>query len=116
MNNQIEVVSGLNALEVKGLIGSSYLCITSRFHGAASSLNSCVPCLATSWSHKYVELFKTYGFTNNILPLSNFNETSQMITDYLVEDNNSAVRLKLFNSVMHIKQKNREMWNMLWNI
>ena len=37
---RIEVVTGLKGLEVKGLISTSYLCISSRFHGVASALNS----------------------------------------------------------------------------
>ena len=57
LNSDIEIVTNLNALEIKGLISSSYLCISSRFHGVSSALNSKVPCLATSWSHKYEKIF-----------------------------------------------------------
>lgn len=115
LNHKVELVTGLNALEVKGLISSAYLCITSRFHGAASALNTCVPCLATSWSHKYKELFNTYGFEDNILPLADFSASTQMIESYLQPDINKNVRLKLAKTVEEIKFLNADMWNIVWN-
>lgn len=116
INQNIEVVTGLNGLEVKGLISTAYLCITSRFHGAVSALNTCVPCLATSWSHKYKELFKTYGFEDNILPLKDFGCSALMIEDYLQSEKNNQVRTKLLSIVNHIKKQNADMWDMIWKI
>lgn len=116
LDHKIEVITGLNALEVKGLISTAYLCITSRFHGAASALNTTVPCLATSWSHKYIELFKIYGLENNILPLNDFECASLMIEAYLDKDKNNQVREKLAVAVKKIKKQNADMWNMVWKI
>lgn len=116
LTHKVEVVTGLNALEVKGLISTAYLCITSRFHGAASALNTCVPCLATSWSHKYKELFNTYGFDNNILPLTDFNASALMIESYLQPDKNKDIRFKLSEAVEKIKIINADMWNIVWKI
>ncbi len=110
----IQYVSGLNALEVKGLIASAYLTVSSRFHGVASSLNSCVPCLATSWSHKYQELFNDYSMSDCVLPIEDIQGAINMIDNYLDENINSKVRNILRNKVPHIKEENRKMWEFIW--
>ena len=110
----VDVVTGLNALEVKGLIASAYLVVSSRFHGVASSLNSCVPCLATSWSHKYQELFKDYGMTGCVLPLNDVNKAKEMVKDFIDEERNSEIRNILSVKVTKIKEKTKDMWNLVW--
>lgn len=110
----VEVVTGLNALEVKGLIASAYLVVSSRFHGVASALNSCVPCLATSWSHKYQELFKDYGMTGCVLPLNDLKQAEMMVKEYINEDRNSVVRNILSVNVAKIKEKTKAMWSLVW--
>ena len=112
--NDIEVVTGLNALEVKGLISTAKLVITSRFHGLASALNSCVPCLSTSWSHKYEELYKDYNLTDCILPLSDNKKTIQIVSSYLNEDKNNEIRQHLKERLPYIQAKTKEMWNVVW--
>lgn len=112
----VEVVTGLNALEVKGLIASAYLVITSRFHGLASSLNSCVPALATSWSHKYEELYRDYGLEGFILPIENQEIAIEKIMDLLDVDENNRIRKHLEQQVPKIKEQTRKMWNDIWSI
>src|SRR5690606_9348109 len=65
--DKLPILTGLSAKEVKGVIGSSYLVVSSRFHGVASALSQAVPCLATSWNHKYEMLFSDFGQTNTII-------------------------------------------------
>lgn len=113
--NDIEIVTDLNALEVKGLIASAYLVITSRFHGLASSLNSCVPALATSWSHKYEELYRDYDLDSYVLPLDNQQESSEKINKLLDEKENIRIREHLKSQVTKIKDQTREMWTLIWN-
>lgn len=116
ISNDIEMVMDLNALEVKGLISSAYLVISSRFHGVASSLNSCVPCLATSWSHKYQELYNDYNMHDCILPLDNNDKAIERINSYLQADTNQEIRDILKEKVPQIKEKTKSMWNVIWTI
>ena len=116
IGNGIEVVTRLNALEVKGMIASAYVVVTSRFHGLASALNSCVPCLATSWSHKYQELFKDYGMSDFVLPLDNLPKIEKMVNEFLINDNNKNIRNSLSQRVSKIKSETEEMWKMVWNL
>lgn len=116
IGNWTEVVTGLNALEVKGMIASSYVVITSRFHGLASALNSCVPCLATSWSHKYAELFKDYGLSDCVLPLDNNEKAIEKVSSFIDEAQNKEIRKHLAVQVEKIMSQTREMWNVVWSI
>lgn len=116
IENNIEAVTNLNALEVKGLISSAYMVITSRFHGLASALNSGVPSLATSWSHKYEELFKDYGLEGFILPLDNNNIAIERFKELLADDENKRVRNILVSKEDAIKAQTREMWKMIWSL
>jgi len=108
----IEVVDNLNALEVKGLISTARLVVTSRFHGAASSLNSCVPCLATSWSHKYEELFHDYKQDNCVLNVKNLYETEILVNSYL----NSEFYTKKKNELSAIVTKQIEITKQMWRV
>lgn len=114
LGDKIEVVTRLNALEVKGLISKSYLCITSRFHGVASALNSMVPCLATSWSHKYKELFSDYKLDDCVLNLQNEEEIERKVSSFLDENNNIAIRKHLSIQVPIIQAQTEEMWKLVW--
>ena len=116
VKEEIEVVTGLNALEVKGLISTAHLVITSRFHGAVSALNSCVPCLATSWSHKYSELFKDYEQVNCILPLDDLNLALKQVDDFISESNNTKIRLSLQKVLPIIQADTRKMWEEIWSL
>lgn len=116
VGKEIEVVNGLNALEVKGMISSAYLVISSRFHGVASSLNTCVPCLATSWSHKYEELFKDYKQKDCVLPLDNIKLAIQMINNLMDPNKNQEMRKALQIMKPQIQNETRKMWKEIWSL
>ena len=114
--DNIEMVTDLNALEIKGLISSAYLVITSRFHGLASALNSCVPALSTSWSHKYEELYHDYALDSYVFPLDDSVKAIEEIKKLLDADENNRIREHLKNQVPFVKKQTREMWDIIWNL
>jgi len=113
-DNKYEIATGLNAKEVKGLIGDAYLVISSRFHGVASALNQGVPCLATSWNHKYEMLFEDFGQSGSVLNVEDdWTKTQQKLTaTILAHDEISALLLK---KKEELTAKTKEMWNQIWN-
>ena len=117
IGNDIDVVTGLNALEVKGMISSSFMVVTSRFHGLASALNCGVPSLATSWSHKYKSLFLDYELDDSyILPLDNVEKVIVQVKRILGADENEKIRKHINEQVPRIKIQTIEMWNQVWNL
>jgi len=114
IQNPLFIVNNLNALEVKGVISQSYMLVSSRYHGAASALNTGVPCLATSWSHKYEELFKDYEQYDCLLEFSNIEKTLKKMNDFLSIENNHLISEKLKMTKPIILLKNREMWEGIW--
>lgn len=116
IGGDIEVVTRLNALEVKGMIASAYVVVTSRFHGLASALNSCVPSLATSWSHKYAELFNDYGLSDSVLPLDNNDVAVEKLSRILDKNNNEKIRHHLSIQVGKVKNQTKEMWKTIWSL
>lgn len=115
LNNMIDVVTGLDAFEVKGIISSAYLVISSRFHGVASALNSCVPCLSTSWSHKYEQLFSDYDQKDCVLPLDNEEYCLNKVEEFLNEDIHEKIKAVLKKKLPYVQEETRKMWNEVWN-
>lgn len=112
--HHVEVISGLNAVKTKGVISTSYMIISSRFHGVANSLSCGVPCLATSWSHKYKKLLEEYGQDDCLLDLIDQNSVIEKINKMLISEKNKEVRFTLGKKNVEVRSKNREMWDEIW--
>ena len=110
----IPMVSDLNALDTKGIISESLMVVSSRFHGVASSLSSGVPCLATSWSHKYQLLFEDYEQDDCILDVSDLLGCKERVSRLLDESENQNRRSFLRIQADNNKLASRNMWNVVW--
>jgi colanic acid/amylovoran biosynthesis protein len=47
--------------EPKAISGRAEFVITTRYHALIAALSQAVPCLGTSWCHKYNQVFNEFG-------------------------------------------------------
>lgn len=115
LNQNIEIIDEDDPVFVKGIIGASTAVICSRFHGCVSALSQTTPCIGTSWSHKYEELFSEYDRSNFLL---GSNSSQQDIENQLAlfisksDENyeNYLQRIEVY------KQQARNMWQDIFSI
>lgn len=113
-SKSVDIVTGLNAIETKGMIAASYMVISSRFHGVANALSSGVPCLATSWSHKYQKLLEEYDQHDKLIDLSDMGKALVKIDNMLDQSSNDEIRYVLNERNEMVEAKNRNMWDVIW--
>lgn len=112
LKKPIPIVKNKNAIEIKGIIGSCYAVITSRFHGLVSALSQGVPCLATTWSHKYMRLMEDYQYSEGLIAdmeidVETLEAKMKSITD---PESNQSVRKHLLEKSKIQKQLSVNMW------
>ena len=112
-SHKIILLSNLDALEVKRIIGSSKLLISSRFHGVVSGLTQGVPTLCTSWSHKYFELLKEHSCEGNIL---NVNDVQQSMTIIQQALENPEEYVSKDGCLNRIKEQSEIMWDEVFDL
>jgi polysaccharide pyruvyl transferase WcaK-like protein len=112
---KLPVVGDINAIIIKGIISEAYIVISSRFHGVASALSSCVPCLATSWSHKYQLLFEDYKQEDCLLDINDLALCKDRANYVLDIENNQNIRNRLVVELDTNKKKVNEMWKLIWD-
>lgn len=111
---KLDIVTNLPAKEIKGIIGQSKMIITSRFHGVASALSQGVPCIATSWNHKYEMLFRDFGQSNCIIKANDTVESNLFIVERIYE-NVDTIKIQLQDKKLNLIKKIDEMWNSIFN-
>ncbi|MDR6984097.1 colanic acid/amylovoran biosynthesis protein [Rheinheimera pacifica] len=107
-----QIVQIEDPLAVKAFIGKAELAISSRFHGAVNALSQGVPCIATSWSHKYHAMMTDFGMGDYcVAELS-----EQNLLDALEQllDNRTALAAEVKQKAAALKQQNAAMWQRLY--
>lgn len=110
LSKKIEIIEPNSALEVKAIINQSKTVFCSRFHGCISALSYGIPCIGTSWSHKYEELYAEYNVEQLLLkPELDANEISNIVNYTL--DKQDDITTLLQPNIDKFKQRSETMWD-----
>lgn len=113
----IPILKEENPLKIKGILGASYATIGSRFHGLVSALSQGVPSLATGWSHKYVELFRDYGYPEGVVPVrNNHDELRQKLDQLIDEESHRELSARLLSASDRLKSLSEAMWERVFAV
>ena len=114
LDDKPQVLSDLSGLEMKKIISLSLFCVSSRFHACVSGLSQGVPVLATSWSHKYEELYQDYQCPSYILDITEVaTGLSQKMLQLVAQ--RSDISLHLLRQSESHKARIRDMWSEVFN-
>lgn len=99
-------------LAVKAFIGKAELAISSRFHGAVNALSQGVPCIATSWSHKYHAMMSDFGMGDYCV--AELSEQNLLHALQQLLDNKDTLASEVKQKAAALKQQNAAMWQRLY--
>ncbi len=107
-----QIIAIEDPLAVKAFIGQAELAISSRFHGAINALSQGVPCIATSWSHKYHAMMTDFGMADYCIEQLSALTLTQKITE--LQAKRAQIQPMLADNAAALKAKNQQMWQRLW--
>ncbi|WP_333474048.1 polysaccharide pyruvyl transferase family protein [Herbiconiux gentiana] len=105
----LDVVSGLDGVELKGLIGSAPLLVSGRYHAVVSALSQGVPTVIHGWSHKYEHVARDFGVPELLAdPLGDAGQSVDLIS-YILESADLGERIVAAGS--EVKRSIEAMWS-----
>lgn len=109
----VDIIEEPHPLKVKGIIGASKAVVCSRFHGCVSALSQAVPCLGTSWSHKYERLFEDYDASELLLTPE---VTPERVEALLDTTNSESIKNRLNENAQKLKSDSKKLWQTITDL
>ncbi|AMR33495.1 hypothetical protein A0256_19750 [Mucilaginibacter sp. PAMC 26640] len=113
----LDIIVKDDPLEIKGIISAAKFIICSRFHGVVSALSQGVPCITTSWSHKYAMLLKEYDFEEGLIQdLTDFEKLNTLVFNLTKQAHRQQLSEKLLKNSQIQKIKSAQMWEDVYRV
>lgn len=110
IGHDLPVIQEADPVAIKQVLGESHVVIGSRFHALVSGLSQEVPCIATSWSHKYEMLFQDYGCEQMVLSVHADEDAVRDRLEQAVGPQRGALRKTLRERGAALRQQTHDMW------
>jgi polysaccharide pyruvyl transferase WcaK-like protein len=115
--NPLDIIVKEDPLEIKGIISTAKFIICSRFHGVVSALSQGVPCVTTSWSHKYAMLLKEYDFQEGLIQdLDNYEILDALLFNLAQPVYRYQLSEQLLQKSKIQKEKSVQMWEEVFQV
>lgn len=112
----LPVLTGQNSLQIKEFLSGCLFVVSSRYHGIISALSQQVPCLATSWSHKYEALYREFELPDFVLD-PNSRESAHHLAEKLLDvKENTRIREALKSKNKTFADRTEEMWQRVFAV
>ena len=110
-----ELASVTSDLEAKALVSGATVAISSRYHACICALSAGVPCLGTSWSHKYEALYDDYGVQDLLLaPDVAPVEVRRLVRNSM--EPSAAIRPQLERQASEFRASTESLWRLVEDI
>ncbi|OOE62358.1 polysaccharide pyruvyl transferase family protein [Salinivibrio kushneri] len=100
--------------EIKGVISTASIVISSRFHGLVSALTQGIPVIATGWSHKYQMLLDDYNVGDFLADHMDYSDLVKKIELLKDEDKYTLIKNGIVQEKKRQIQKTKDMWNLVF--
>lgn len=109
--SEFPIVTDLNGMELKGLLGACRVVISGRYHALIGALSQGVPAVLQGWSHKYRWLAADYDVPELVLdPYSASGALGSLVSELM---ESSEVEARIRDASARVKLANVQMWEEL---
>ena len=115
LSHPIAVILENDPRTVKGIIGASQAVLCSRYHGCISALSYGVPCVGTSWSHKYDVLYAEFGAQELLLSSRTTVQQLRGIIDMSLDEGH-PLRGRIAEHSLRALKQNQSMWDEFFRV
>lgn len=117
LDRPIKIIINPDPLVIKGIISTALFIVCSRFHGVVCALSQGIPCITTSWSHKYESLHQEYDYEEGLLKnINDYTEIEEKIIKLSDPQTNKTISEKLFLNSQKQKARSAEMWQIVLKV